>query len=178
MEDLLSGKGIALESVETTSMLNSSNHAVASTFSIQPSGYLVVHSGMGREPYFEFSEMWITADSSFEGFHDADTIRDEFARLEGYRYELKASDLVSGREESESASRPNDDAEPTVVTWEEAKRIIKDRNVRSVTQLHSLEVDIRLANGELFTTTEPEIDAVIRWIESCGKRDSIGIITQ
>ncbi len=64
------------------------------------------------------------------------------------------------------------------VSWEDAKTIIKDGNVKTVFQSHALRVKITLASGTSYQTTEPEIDDVIEWLEKCGKRDSVGIMTE
>ena len=64
------------------------------------------------------------------------------------------------------------------VSWEDAKTIIKDGNVKTVFQSHALQVKITMASGTRYQTTEPEIDDVIEWLEKCGKRDSVGIITE
>ena len=64
------------------------------------------------------------------------------------------------------------------VSWEDAKTIIKEQNVDSVSQRHSLEVRISMADGKTYETKEPKIDDVIRWLEECGKRDSVAIMTE
>ncbi len=64
------------------------------------------------------------------------------------------------------------------VSWDDAKTIIKERDVESVFQRHSLDVEISMADGTTYSTTEPQIDDVIRWVEECGKKDSVGIMTE
>jgi hypothetical protein len=56
------------------------------------------------------------------------------------------------------------------VSWEEAKQLILDGQVRVVAQSHSLEVSPTLKDGRQLITTEPEIDAVFRVIEQCGEK--------
>jgi len=64
------------------------------------------------------------------------------------------------------------------VSWEDAKTIIRDGDVKSVFQSHSLQVSVQMEDGTTYSTTEPGIDDVIRWVEDCGKRDSIGVMTE
>lgn len=64
------------------------------------------------------------------------------------------------------------------VSWEDAKAIINEGDVEIVFQSHSLEVRIYMADDTTYTTTEPQIDDVIRWVEECGKRDSVAIMTE
>ena len=65
-----------------------------------------------------------------------------------------------------------------MISWDDAKTIIKHGDVEYVAQSHSLEVMIYMANGESYHTKEPEIDAVIRWVRECGKQDWIGVMTE
>ncbi len=64
------------------------------------------------------------------------------------------------------------------VSWEDAKTIIRDGDVQSVYQTHQLDVTITMADGTTYQTKEPDIDAVIHWVEECGLQGSIGIMTQ
>ena len=64
------------------------------------------------------------------------------------------------------------------ISWDDAKTMIKHGDVKYVAQSHSLEVVIYLANDESYYTTEPEIDAVIRWVREVGKQDWIGVMTE
>lgn len=55
------------------------------------------------------------------------------------------------------------------VSWEEAKALILGGQVVAVFQAHSLEVMLTLTDGRQVSTTEPEIDAVLRVISACGE---------
>lgn len=64
------------------------------------------------------------------------------------------------------------------VSWDDAKIILRDGNVVSVSQTHSLKVGISLKDGSSFQTTEPQIDAVFTWLKECGKYDDVIKITE
>ena len=64
------------------------------------------------------------------------------------------------------------------VSWEDAKTIIKDGDVESVYQSHSRLVRITMESDTTYQTTQPRVDDVIAWVEECGKRDSIAIMTE
>jgi hypothetical protein len=57
----------------------------------------------------------------------------------------------------------------TRVDWEEARELILSGEVETVTQLHSLEVRLRLEDGREVVTTEPSIDAVLKVVDECGE---------
>ena len=75
--------------------------------------------------------------------------------------------LVVG-EVLESTATPVEVAEETRVTWAEAQELILSGEVSAVTQLHSLEVFLQLADGTQVVTTEPVIDAVFDVARECG----------
>jgi hypothetical protein len=54
------------------------------------------------------------------------------------------------------------------VSWDEAQALILSGQVQQVVQLHSLEVQLTLKDGRQVTTTEPNLDDVIRLIDQCG----------
>jgi hypothetical protein len=64
------------------------------------------------------------------------------------------------------------------VSWEDAKTIIKDGDAESVFQSHAGDVSITLEDGTRYKTTQPQVDAVIDWVKTCGKTDSIAIMTE
>ena len=65
-----------------------------------------------------------------------------------------------------------------VISWEDAKAIIQYANVRQVYQTHARTVYITLRDDTEYKTTEPGIDDVIHWVDTVGKREQIGILTQ
>lgn len=64
------------------------------------------------------------------------------------------------------------------ISWEEAKKLIENGDVVSVTQFHSGQVVIRMADEGEYRTQEPQIDDVIKLINALGKSDKIGIATE
>ena len=65
---------------------------------------------------------------------------------------------------------PSPDATQAVVqlTWEEAEELLLSGQVREVYQLHSLEVTLVTADGQVYRTYEPAIDDVLEVMERCG----------
>ena len=55
------------------------------------------------------------------------------------------------------------------VPWSEAVMILNSGRVEQVTQLHSLEVFMRLEDGSRIKTIEPQIDDIFEEIRICGK---------
>ena len=72
-------------------------------------------------------------------------------------------------------SIPNKDRR---VSWDKARKLIERGDVKSVTQLHSGKVFIRLADETEYQTQEPNIDDVIKLIRALGKDDAISIATE
>lgn len=64
------------------------------------------------------------------------------------------------------------------ISWEDAKALIQYADVRRVYQTHARAVYITLEDDTRYSTTEPRLDDVIHWIDTVGKREQIGIITQ
>src|SRR3990167_1675970 len=64
---------------------------------------------------------------------------------------------------------------PSSVGWEDAKKLILDGQVNSVSQGRNLSVTLKLADGGTKTTQEPKIDAVFEVVDECGNPCS-GII--
>lgn len=61
------------------------------------------------------------------------------------------------------------EAAETRIPWAEAQELIRSGQVVQLTQLHSLEVTLDLAEGTRLMTIEPEIDAVFDVVDACGE---------
>lgn len=62
------------------------------------------------------------------------------------------------------------DDTPTEVSWEQAVAIVNSGEVEMVFQSHALEVRLTLDNGQVFVTTEPEIDDIFEVVRACGAK--------
>lgn len=56
------------------------------------------------------------------------------------------------------------------VSWAAAKRLIRECQVTEASQAHSLSVSLRLVDRKTVSTTEPEIDLVIRLLERAERK--------
>ncbi len=64
------------------------------------------------------------------------------------------------------------------VSWEDARTIIRDGDVKYVAQNHAQDVTIGLVDGSLFHAKEPKIDAVTDWLKACGKWGKVEYATE
>lgn len=55
------------------------------------------------------------------------------------------------------------------ISWRHAIDLILDNQVASISQSHSLQVDLFLTNGKWVSTIEPDIDTVSLILKKCGK---------
>ncbi len=62
------------------------------------------------------------------------------------------------------------DSTPTEVSWEQAVAIVNSGEVEQVFQSHALEVRLTLDNGQVFVTTEPQIDDIFAVVQACGEK--------
>jgi hypothetical protein len=67
--------------------------------------------------------------------------------------------IVSELEENDTTER---------LDWDKIADILAGGNVVSVTQSHSLRVDLTLADGTTIVTQEPKIDAIFDALQECG----------
>lgn len=58
---------------------------------------------------------------------------------------------------------------PEQVDWQTAVEILNEGQVAEVMQSHNLQVVLTLDNGRQIKTIEPEIDAIFREVERCGR---------
>jgi len=58
---------------------------------------------------------------------------------------------------------------PAEVPWETAVEILNTGQVDSIFQTHNLDVSLVLIDGTTIKTVEPEIDAIFREVERCGR---------
>lgn len=56
------------------------------------------------------------------------------------------------------------------IPWQTAQEMIQGGQVKEVSQAHSLQVNLTLADGRVLHTVEPQIDEVMRVVERCGER--------
>ena len=66
----------------------------------------------------------------------------------------------------------------STISWEDAVKIIRAGQVKSVSQAHSLNVAIQMADGTTYRTVEPKIDDVWKLIQESGRKDEIQYITE
>jgi hypothetical protein len=58
----------------------------------------------------------------------------------------------------------------TEISWQTAREMILNGQVISVSQSHSLQVDLTLTDGRVLHTVEPQINEILRVIIQCGER--------
>jgi hypothetical protein len=77
--------------------------------------------------------------------------------------------LAACSSNGEPTPQPGDEGYPSEVKWEEAVELLYTGDVVGVTQLHNLTVTLEMKDGSQVKTIEPEIDAIFREIEKCGR---------
>lgn len=83
---------------------------------------------------------------------------------------------------SSRTSQPNKTGEqvnltvPEETEWKQAKEMILDGKVESLTQAHDRTVILTLKDGSQFTTKEPVLDDIFRLLQQCGAKCSEIII--
>lgn len=63
---------------------------------------------------------------------------------------------------------PTETPYPDEVSWETAVEILNLGEVKTIMQLHNLDVTFTLANGTEIETVEPKIDEIFREVDRCG----------
>jgi hypothetical protein len=58
---------------------------------------------------------------------------------------------------------------PSEVDWDTAVELLNTGEVEMVTQLHSLDVTLKMKDGTEIHAVEPSIDAIFRAVEECGQ---------
>lgn len=94
-----------------------------------------------------------TSESSIEGDMESDDFNDIFPE----NIREKISDFGAEKLATENREK----AQKNITAWEEIKKLIKDCEVESVFQSHSLEVSAELKNGQRIKAVEPRIDYII-----------------
>ena len=64
------------------------------------------------------------------------------------------------------------------VSWEDAKEIIREGDVKAVSQSHRRDVLIEMKDGTIYRTTEPGLDDVLRLLKETGKDNEIRYATE
>jgi hypothetical protein len=64
------------------------------------------------------------------------------------------------------------------VSWEDARKIIREGNVKAVSQSHSRHVLIEMQDGTVYRTTEPGLDDVLRLLKETGRDEEIQYATE
>lgn len=75
---------------------------------------------------------------------------------------------ISEFEDSSLIAKNKEEAQKNILAWEEIKKLIKDCEVESVFQAHSLEVSAELKNGQKISAIEPKIDYIIDLAQEAG----------
>lgn len=64
------------------------------------------------------------------------------------------------------------------VSWDDAQTIIRNGDVKAVSQNHSRNVRILMKNGTYYQALEPKIDAVTEILKRCGKLGKVSFRTE
>ncbi len=100
-----------------------------------------------------YNSRLFTSESSIEGDRGSDDFNNIFPE--------DIREKISEFEEEPLMMKNRKEAQKNIIAWEEIKSFIKDCEVESIFQAHSLEVSAELKNGQKISAVEPRIDYII-----------------